>query len=361
MIPSRTKDFIRYFFGYIIVWILAVYLFSFLRFYGIRDSRQITRQLDWQIMDGLTNLTILGIVLGVMFILSDFILKNERIKKNSYSVIILFSIVIHTLTFYLTISIFILFLQPNYAGRDTTHLLTVVFGSKNMWVIFFYFNLVIVILNFERYVRKILGPGVMIDIIRGKYYKPRNEERIFMFLDLISSTTYAEKLGSLKFTELIQDCFFDVAKIVKKYDAEIYQYVGDEVILTWKKKRGAWKNNAFNSFFSFEELINKRSDFYTKKYGIIPEFKAGIHFGLASVGEVGEIKKEIAFLGDAVNVAARLLGMCNQYKKRFLASHEIIQLAKEDNHLKFQFIDECILKGKQSPTKIYSVDGNSSD
>ncbi len=356
MIPIRVKDFIRYFFGYIVVWIVAVYIFTFIRLFGMTDALRLTQELDLNLLDSFSEITLFGLILGIMFILTDFILKNEWVKKHSYFTIIVIAIVLHSITFYVTIFFVVLFLEPLYQGVSTSQLVYAVFTSGNMWVAFFYFNLVIILLNLERYVRKIFGPGVMIDIIRGKYYKPRNEERVFMFLDLISSTTYAEKLGSLRFTELIQDCFYDVSSIVKRHDAEIYQYVGDEVILMWHKNRASWKNNAFQSYFSFIDLLRRKSDYYLTKYGILPEFKAGMHFGIASVGEVGGIKKEIAYLGDAVNVAARLLGMCNKYGKSFLVSEEMKELASLNKQFQFEFLAEEILKGRQSPTKIYSVE-----
>ncbi len=354
MNPKRVRDFVNYFFGYVIVWMIAVFIFVFLRHYAQGENHQFSI-LDLEIINGIGTLIILGAIFGFMFVMTDFILRNKWIRKNSYATTILIAIVIHSATFYITIFFVILFLDPIYSNQYSDHIIRSVFTSGNMWVAFFFFNLVIVFLNIEQYVRKIFGPGVMMNIILGKYYKPRNEERIFMFVDLVSSTTYAEKLGSLKFIGLIQDCFHDVSSIVEKYDAEIYQYVGDQVILTWTAERGRWKNNAFNSFFAFVDLLDRKSDYYSRKYDILPKFKAGIHFGIASVGEVGEIKKEIAFLGDAVNISARLLGVCNQYKAEFLASGEMVKLAANSNTLKFEFLDEVVLKGKQSPTKIYNV------
>jgi len=47
-------------------------------------------------------------------------------------------------------------------------------------------------------------------IARGKYYKPKSENRIFMFVDLNSSTTLAEKLGNERYHELLKDFFADI-------------------------------------------------------------------------------------------------------------------------------------------------------
>merc|ERR1711991_522666 len=105
------------------------------------------------------------------------------------------------------------------------------------------------------------GPGNLVRMLSGEFHKPKEVERIFMFLDLKSSTTIAEKLGHFKYSQLIQDCFSDLY-IVEKYRAEVYQYVGDEVVLTWKKKHGFDKLNSIETYFAFRDKINSRSDYY---------------------------------------------------------------------------------------------------
>ena len=45
----------------------------------------------------------------------------------------------------------------------------------------------------------------------GVYHKPREVDRMFMFADMKSSTSVAEKIGNLKFGQLLQDFFSDVS------------------------------------------------------------------------------------------------------------------------------------------------------
>src|SRR5690606_30234238 len=82
------------------------------------------------------------------------------------------------------------------------------------------------------------GSGVLWKFITGKYYLPRQEERIFMFLDLKSSTTIAEKIGSKRFFELLKEIFQDITEPIMDSLGEIYQYVGDEVVITWTMRNG---------------------------------------------------------------------------------------------------------------------------
>jgi|AntRauTorckE6833_2_1112554.scaffolds.fasta_scaffold07625_3 adenylate cyclase len=94
-----------------------------------------------------------------------------------------------------------------------------------------------------------------------------------MFMDLRSSTTYAEKLGHLKYSELIQDCFHEVNKLVQKYFAEIFQYVGDEVVLTWQENKIIDHTSCIRFYFHFMDVLNSRKIYFTDKYGLVPAFR----------------------------------------------------------------------------------------
>ena len=75
------------------------------------------------------------------------------------------------------------------------------------------------------------GPGMLMDLAMGRYFKPRSEERIFMFLDLRSSTQIAEQLGEKAYFRFIQQLFKDATDPVLRTQGEIYQYIGDEIIV----------------------------------------------------------------------------------------------------------------------------------
>ena len=119
------------------------------------------------------------------------------------------------------------------------------------------------------------GQGVLVSFLLGKYHRPKEDDRIFMFMDLKSSTTYAEQLGHIKYSQFIQDCFFDITDVISAYDAKIYQYVGDEVVLSWSMKEGVENGHCINTFFAYDTLLKSKKGYYEKKYGIVPEFKAG--------------------------------------------------------------------------------------
>lgn len=103
------------------------------------------------------------------------------------------------------------------------------------------------------------GQGVLLNFLSGKYYHPREEERIYMFLDLKSSTTIAERIGNRRFFELLKEVYFDITEPILESLGEIYQYVGDEVVVTWPVDKGVQDNNCLACFFSIARKIDQKS------------------------------------------------------------------------------------------------------
>jgi adenylate cyclase len=207
-------------------------------------------------------------------------------------------------------------------------------------------------------ITRLLGRGNFYKLITGKFYSPKEEYRIFMFLDLTSSTTIAEKLGHLSYSSFLKECFYDLA-IVQKYDAHIYQYVGDEAVLTWERSKMKSILECIDAFWAFDDVLSKKSGYYKDKYGIAPEFKAGMSMGMVTVVEIGYLKKEIAYHGNTLNTASRIEALCNIYKEKLLVSKKLYdEIIKEKSTYTYAKVAETQLRGKQETTEIYSIKKN---
>jgi adenylate cyclase len=173
-----------------------------------------------------------------------------------------------------------------------------------------------------------------------------------MFLDMKSSTTHAEKLGAGRYSMLVRDCFFDMTKAARLSNAEIYQYVGDEAIFTWKTSE-LNLTNSIQHYFNFRENLRQRSSYFRSQYGIVPEFKAGIHHGRVIRTQVGVLRKSIAFHGDAINTASRIQGKCNELGKDLLVSAAVRDGLSETFGIDSEGCYQ--LKGKDCKVNIFSV------
>ncbi len=205
------------------------------------------------------------------------------------------------------------------------------FASLNFYISFLvYFIISSLSINFFLQMNRKIGPGNMIKLLLGRYHKPHDENRIFMFLDLKSSTTIAEKLGHRIYSQFIRDCFQDLTDSLLRYKAEIYQFVGDEVILTWEQDRGLSGQACIRTYFDFKDALLYRRDYYLRTYNTTPEFRAGMDMGIVTATEIGDIKREIAYHGDVLNTAARILGQCNKYSKNLLVSKNLADQVKSN-------------------------------
>ena len=95
---------------------------------------------------------------------------------------------------------------------------------------------------------------------------------------------------------------------------------------------------------------------YMNKYGIYPEFRAGIHGGQVIVTWVGEMKKEIVYIGDVLNTTARIQEDCKRLGKDFLISGDLLNSTNGLGNINASFIEETILRGKEKRVKLYSLE-----
>lgn len=207
------------------------------------------------------------------------------------------------------------------------------------------------------YVDRLLGGGVFFNFSIGRYREPIIEKRVFMFLDLNSSTEIAEMLGRIEYFNFLNDFFHDISEPVLQSSAKIYQTVGDEVVLTWNLKEALKHANCLRAFFRIKDTIEQNRDYYLKRYGVLPSFKAGVHFGDVVSAEIGDLKKSIVYNGDVVNTTARIRSTCSELKKPLLVSAELFDMLDDVKYLaKFGIktisVGMVELKGKAQPMEL---------
>ncbi len=102
--------------------------------------------------------------------------------------------------------------------------------------------------------------------------------------------------------------------------------------------------------------IEGRAEYYLQTYGVMPAFKAGMHLGGTTVGEIGSIKKEIVYSGDALNTGARIQSLCGTYGEDLLISGDLAEALREAGRpVDQREIAEVTLRGRQRPVKLFTV------
>ena len=202
---------------------------------------------------------------------------------------------------------------------------------------------------------RLLGFGTLRHLLTGRYVQPRREQKTFLLIDMKDSTGMAERLGPILFHELLNHFFRDVADAALECEAEIHKYVGDEAILTWASDAGLEEGACLACPFLTRDHIARHKAEYLERFGAVPEFRASLHCGEIVAGEIGDMRREIAYVGDTLNVAARLLDAAKELGRDVLVSKELLQRATLPANLQAEELPTLAVRGRAAPLEIAAL------
>ncbi|ASV30999.1 adenylate/guanylate cyclase domain-containing protein [Maribacter cobaltidurans] len=360
MLSYKTKRKFRKILSFGIIWTLLGWLFLFIEQTAIIDAKA-SQQEAIEVTPKIFLFASLSVFLVGMFVgyleltfLNKLFINKPFYKKVLFKLffyLILFSLIMLVLypiasSIQLGMPLFSATIWQRYIDflSSTVHVSTLVQLSASLFISLIYTE-----------ISDNLGHGVLQNFIIGKYHKPKEEHRIFLFTDMKDSTAIAEKLGTKKYFSFLRDYYDCLEDPIIKFGGDVYQYIGDEIVITWEYKTGIKKNNCLHTFFEMKHALEKNAEFFLETYGYIPSFKGGMHYGVVTTGEIGALKKEIVFSGDILNTTARIQGACSTYNTDLLLSQALAKRLDFDKGFDFSEIGEVSLKGKNESLTLVKV------
>ncbi|HEX7017113.1 MAG TPA: adenylate/guanylate cyclase domain-containing protein [Cyclobacteriaceae bacterium] len=303
---------------------------------------------------------VIGFTGGMAVSLIELFLLQSARKRMTFLTLVLIKSLLYTAV--VTIDVFTVILvsraiQWGYTLGETLtsepfrHFLL----QEDFVLIVLYSLTVVFIVIFLREINRKLGQGVLLNFISGRYFRPRLENRIFMFLDLNDSVGRAESLGDMAYHNLLNDFFHDITEPIMMSGGKIHHYVGDEVVVSWILKKQTTTDKCLLAYLHCRSKLASLADKYQATYGLTPHFKGALHCGPVICGEVGEVKSEIVFHGDTVNATARLERMCSEMGKDVLISAAFHARLSPQWQSQFRLREELKLRGRQKTLQVYEV------
>lgn len=305
----------------------------------------------------------LGITNGALLIISMFAITYKKlgdtlIKRgysNSFRFVfkLLLSIVVFVISNTILFGIHFNIKQAISPFQSTMDIVTS--SSFTALVVFFGFTSILMffISNLERRSGNI---STLFSQSMGEIIKPSLTERGFMFIDLNDATSLAEKLGSEKYAYLLRDCFRMLSALVALSNFEIYQYVGDEAVITWKAGHKNSDIKALQLFTDYKAYLIENNHAFAKAYKTQPKFKCAIHFGEVVVSEIGKDKKHLVYHGDVLNTTSRLLSQCHHHNTDCIISKATVNNEKRiKEYFALELLANNKLKGKENLVDAYKV------
>lgn len=206
-------------------------------------------------------------------------------------------------------------------------------------------------------VRRLHNPGEIRRFLLGRYRVPEEEERAFLFVDLKDSTSLAEALGPEKYSRFLGACYRDLAEPILAWRGEVYQYVGDEVVVSWRIGPKVRPDVAIHCFLEMQAILMARADAYRSRFGVAPTFRAGAHAGPIVTTWVGLAKIELAFHGDTLNAGSRILSACKDHDADFLVSSAVLDPTSSNNSVAYgtSSVGEVALRGRSEGLELFTI------
>ena len=203
----------------------------------------------------------------------------------------------------------------------------------------------------------LLGFRRFMNLLMGRYFRPVREERAFLFVDLKNSTGLAFKLGDVRFHEYLSQFFFEADQAIVSTGGEIVAYVGDAVIVTWPLN----DNREINAcpIIALSKIVTRLEEIapeFHNNFGSAPEIRAALHGGSVVVGECGDSRRQVTFLGEVVNITSRIEDETKARDIDFLASASMLETLELPEGVQKTSIGEVMLRGAKAPIELFKLE-----
>ncbi len=196
-----------------------------------------------------------------------------------------------------------------------------------------------------------MGPGVLWSIVWGKYHKPKKETIVLLYIDLKSSTRITENLGAERYHHFINRFYQDISSTILSKKGKVYRYVGDQITIYWNEYEAFENGNCIEFYLDVKQRMRSMAGYYQDSFGHLPDFRACCHMGELVVGQIGDVKSQIVFHGEALYVCEMIEKKCKELDKDFLVSENVrsrlaanaSMIFTEKGRLAINNGNECIL------------------
>jgi adenylate cyclase len=200
-----------------------------------------------------------------------------------------------------------------------------------------------------------IGERNLRDIMLGRYRRPRSEERFFLFIDVVGSTGVAERLGPLSVHRYLDRVFEAASDPIDDHGGEVFQYVGDEIVVTWTVADGRAGARPLACLFAVQAALARAAPDFERDFGTAPQLRAALHAGEVVAGEVGGSRRSIVFHGDVMNTASRVENLTRELGKPFLVTADALARLDGAQAWALEDLGEKQLRGRQAPLRVYAA------
>ena len=200
-------------------------------------------------------------------------------------------------------------------------------------------------------------PGLVSEMVKdpGRYSMvATTRELTVMFCDMRGFTPLAESMQPTQLQALLNTVFSRLTEVIRTHDGTIDKYMGDCVMAFW----GAPMTQPDHAARAVAAALDMATAIQTlnREHAVkgLPAIGVGIglNTGAMCVGDMGsDVRRSYTVIGDAVNLAARLEGLCRVYGVDVIASDATRAQVPE---AVWQALDHVRVKGKAVSVSVFT-------
>ncbi len=202
---------------------------------------------------------------------------------------------------------------------------------------------------------RLVGERTLRDIVFGRYHRSRQEERFFLFVDVVGSTPLAERIGPDAVHRFLRDVFQLASDPIDDHGGEVHQYVGDEIVITWTEAEGRDGARPVAWFFAIEQALDRAAPEFERNFGVQPRLHAALHAGPVITGEVGGSRRAIVYHGDVMNTTSRIEHATRELGRQFLMSVDALARLADREGFAVEDLGTQPLRGRAAAMQVYAV------
>eukprot|EP00931_Biecheleriopsis_adriatica_P053213 TRINITY_DN31116_c0_g1_i1.p1 TRINITY_DN31116_c0_g1~~TRINITY_DN31116_c0_g1_i1.p1 ORF type:complete len:881 (-),score=174.10 TRINITY_DN31116_c0_g1_i1:115-2757(-) len=214
--------------------------------------------------------------------------------------------------------------------------------------------------SFSRYI----DPNVMEILVKSKqeaHLGVAKADLTIFFSDLANFTTFAETLEPDVFLKMLGDYLEEMSRIIMDYEGTVGEFIGDAIMAWWNVPIDLGELHTVHAFRaaleqqrSLEELQLRwrESGMEVDQVSV----RMGLVRGTVWAGNIGsERRMKFGLVGDSVNLASRLEGLCKVYGVPILVEQDARSSPGVEEEFFCRPLDLVIVKGRTGVTELFQL------
>ena len=167
--------------------------------------------------------------------------------------------------------------------------------------------------------------------------------------------SHAERIGPDAVHRFLGEVFRLASDPIDDHRGEVYQYVGDEIVISWTVAEGRDGARPLVCLLAIEQALDQAAPEFEREFGAVPHLRAALPAGPVITGEVAGSRRAIVYHGDVMNTTSRIEQATRDLERPFLVSGDALERLADLEGFAREDLGLQPLRGRAAAMHVYAV------